>query len=167
MSMFPASEVAALFAELGVTHVVWLPDSGIGPWETALDSSPRFRLLRVAREGEAWGLAAGLHIGGARPLVVMQTTGIFESGDALRNVLFDLRLPIYSVIGYRSYLIENSPDTAKHFAEPILRAWGLDYILLTKPDELPRMREHFLQCKAAGKPGVTLVAEGHDRPENI
>jgi len=161
--MFPAAQVARLIADLGVTHVVWLPDSGIGPWETALESSSAFRLLRVAREGEAWGLAAGLHIGGQRPLVVMQTTGIFESGDALRNVLFDLRLPLYAVVGYRSYLIENSPDTAKHFAEPILRAWGLDYVLLKRPDELPRLREHFLACQAAGKPGVTLIAEG---PEN-
>jgi hypothetical protein len=31
----------------------------------------------------------------------MQTTGLFESGDALRNVLFDLSLPIYSLIGVR------------------------------------------------------------------
>ena len=83
--MFSGDEVAELIAELGVTHVIWLPDSGLGPWETALENSSAFRLLRVAREGEAWGLAAGLHIGGKQPLVVMQTTGLFESGDALRN----------------------------------------------------------------------------------
>jgi sulfopyruvate decarboxylase TPP-binding subunit len=158
--MFSGDEVAELFAELGVTHVIWLPDSGLGPWETALENSSAFRLLRVAREGEAWGLAAGLHIGGKQPLVVMQTTGLFESGDALRNALFDLGLPLYAVIGYRSYLIENSTDTARHFAEPILRAWGLDYILLTKPAELNRLREHVLACRAAGKPGIALVAEG-------
>ncbi len=158
--MFSGDEVAELIAELGVTHVIWLPDSGLGPWETALENSSAFRLLRVAREGEAWGLAAGLHIGGKQPLVVMQTTGLFESGDALRNALFDLGLPLYAVIGYRSYLIENSTDTARHFAEPILRAWGLDYILLTKPAELQRLRDHILACRAAGKPGIALVAEG-------
>jgi sulfopyruvate decarboxylase TPP-binding subunit len=158
--MFSGDEVAELFAELGVTHVIWLPDSGLGPWETALENSSAFRLFRVAREGEAWGLAAGLHIGGKQPLVVMQTTGLFESGDALRNALFDLGLPLYAVIGYRSYLIENSTDTARQFAEPILRAWGLDYILLTKPAELQRLRDHILACRAAGKPGIALVAEG-------
>jgi sulfopyruvate decarboxylase TPP-binding subunit len=158
--MFSGADVVELLAELGVTHVIWIPDSGLGLWETALESSTAFRLLRVAREGEAWSLAAGLHIGGKQPLVVMQTTGLFESGDALRNALFDLELPLYAVIGYRSYLIENSTDTARHFAEPILRAWGIDYMLLTRPDELPRLREHFLECRAAGKPGVALIAEG-------
>ncbi len=158
--MFPGPQVAELIEQLGVTHVVWLPDSGLGPWEAALESSAKFRLLRVSREGEAWGLAAGLHIGGQQPLVIMQTTGLFESGDALRNVLFDLGLPLYAIVGHRSYLIENSPDTAKKFAEPVLQAWGLDYILLTRPDELPRIAEHYAACRAASRPGIALMAEG-------
>ena len=53
--MFSGDEVAELIAELGVTHVIWLPDSGLGPWETVLENSSAFRLLRVAREGEAGG----------------------------------------------------------------------------------------------------------------
>ena len=158
--MFAGSEIAALLAELGVTHVIWLPDSGVGAWEAALESSPSFKLLRVSREAEAWGIAAGLHIGGARPLVIMQTTGLFDSGDALRNALFDLGLPLFAILGARSFLVENSPDTAKHFAEPILRAWGLDYVVLRQSDELPRLKNHFLNCSAAATPGVALVAEG-------
>jgi len=158
--LLPAAEVAALLAELGTTHVVWLPDSDVGQWESALQSSPAFRLLRVCRESEAWTIAAGLLIGGARPMIVMQTTGMFDSGDSLRNCLFDMRLPLYAIVGHRSYLVENSTDTAKHFAEPILKAWGLDYILLARTDETPQLREHILKCHAAGKPGVALLAEG-------
>ena len=158
--MFPGPAIAELLAELGVTHVIWLPDSGLGPWEGALESSSAFRLIRVSREAEAWAIAVGLHIGGARPLLIMQTTGMFDSGDSLRNALFDLGLPLFAIVGHRSYLVENSPDTAKQFAEPILRAWGIDYVLLTGDDELPRLGEHFLKCAAAGKPGVALVAEG-------
>src|SRR5215204_6476027 len=96
LALFTGSEIAAVLTEMGITHVVWVPDSETGPWEAALDASPNLRLIRVCREGEAWPLAAGLHLGGQSPLVVMQTTGLFESGDALRNVLFDLKLPIYS-----------------------------------------------------------------------
>ncbi len=158
--MFAGSEIAALLAELRITHVVWLPDSGLGPWESALESSAAFRLIRVTRESEAWAIAAGLHIGGARPMVIMQTTGLFDSGDSLRNAMFDLGIPLFAIIGHRSYLVENSMDTAKRFAEPILKAWGIDYVLLTRDDELPRLREHFLACQSASKPGVVLVAEG-------
>jgi sulfopyruvate decarboxylase subunit alpha len=143
-----------------VTHVVWLPDSMLGGWEDALSRSPELQLLRVCREGEAWTLAAGLYLGGRRPVVVIQNTGLFESGDALRNVLFDMGLPLYAIIGYRSYLIENSPDTARRFTEPVLQAWGLDYLLIDRADQRPRLAEHYRACQAAGRPGVCLLAEG-------
>jgi sulfopyruvate decarboxylase subunit alpha len=158
--LFSGPQIADLLADLRVTHVIWLPDSALGAWEAALESSAAFRLIRVSRESEAWAIAAGLHVGGARPLVIMQTTGLFDSGDSLRNAVFDMGLPLFAIVGHRSYLIENSPDTAKRFAEPILQAWGIDYVLLTKPDDLPRLREHFLECQSAGRPGIALVAEG-------
>ena len=158
--MLSGPQIAALLAELGVTHVVWLPDSMLGGWETALGQAPDLKLVRVCREGEAWTLAAGLHLGGRRPLVVIQNTGLFESGDALRNVLFDMRLPLYAIVGYRSYLIENSPDTARRFTEPVLAAWGLDHVLIERPDKAPRLAEHYLACRSAGRPGVALLAEG-------
>ena len=158
--MLSGPQIVATLAELGVTHVVWLPDSMLGGWETTLAQSPDLKLLRVCREGEAWTLAAGLHLGGCRPLVVIQNTGLFESGDALRNVLFDMRLPLYALVGYRSYLIENSPDTARRFTEPVLAAWGLDHVLIERPDQASQLAEHYRGCRSAGRPGVALLAEG-------
>lgn len=152
--------MARRFVEWGVTHVVWLPDSAIGPWEAALEEEPALRLVRVCREGEAWALAAGLFLAGAQPLVVIQNTGLFESGDALRNVLFDLGLPLYALVGYRSYLVADSPDTARKFTEPALQAWGLDYVLIDSPEAIGRLDAHQRTCREAGKPGVALIAEG-------
>lgn len=158
--MFSGEEIASLFAELGVTHVVWVPDSALGPWEEALEASPAVQLVRVCREGEAWPLAAGLMLGGKTPLVAIQTTGLFESGDALRNAVFDFRLPLFAVVGARSWLVENSTDSAKRFAQPVLNAWGLDYELIESERDKPRLAEHYRRCQQAGKPGAVLVAEG-------
>lgn len=158
--MFTGPQMVAALKELGISHVVWLPDSALGPWEAALEAEPSLELVRVCREGEAWVLAGGLYLGGRQPLVVIQNTGLFESGDALRNMLYDLKLPLYALIGYRSYLVENSPDSAKRFTEPILKAWDLDYVLLDQPETLPRLAEHYRACRAAHRPGIALVAEG-------
>src|SRR5262245_32430304 len=106
--MFSGQEIAATLEELGISHVVWVPDSTTGPWEAALEASPALTLVRVCREGEAWPLAAGLFLGGKTPMVLVQTTGLFESGDALRNVLFDLKLPLFSLIGVRNGLVPDS-----------------------------------------------------------
>src|SRR5438552_17147108 len=127
---YPAEQVADLLVDLGITHVVWLPDSAIGPWEHALDRPGTLELVRVCREGEAWAVAAGLYLGGRRPLVVIQNTGLFDSGDAMRNVLFDLGLPLWALVGYRSYLVPGSTDSARRFTEPILDSRGSDYVLI-------------------------------------
>ena len=158
--MFTGPEIAGALAELGCTHVVWVPDSATGTWEAALEAAPALRLVRVCREGEAWPLAAGLYLGGQTPLVVMQTTGLFESGDALRNVLFDMRLPLYVLIGVRNGTVADSRDSAKTFAEPIVRAWGLEAIWLHSPADRPALIQHVRHCRATAQAGVALLAEG-------
>ena len=158
--MLTGPQIVEIFTKLGITHVVWLPDSTLGTWESALSSAAGLQLVRACREGEAWTIAAGLHLGGKRPIVVLQSTGLFESGDALRNVYYDLGLPLWSLVGYRSYLLPDSRDSAKRFAEPILKAWNLDYLLVERPEQLPEIAKHLEACAAAGKPGVVLLAEG-------
>jgi sulfopyruvate decarboxylase subunit alpha len=158
--MFSGPEIVATLEDLGVTHVVWVPDSTTGPWEAALESSRRLALVRICREGEAWPLAAGLHLGGRTPLVLMQSTGLFESGDALRNVLFDLALPLFAVIGVRNALEGQSRDSAKNFAEPVLAAWNVPHVWIRRPEDRRLLAEHFLACQTSNRAGAALLAEG-------
>jgi sulfopyruvate decarboxylase TPP-binding subunit len=157
--MFTGTEVVAALEDLGITHVIWVPDSSTGSWETALTLSSKLQLIRVCREGEAWPLAAGLHVGGKSPLIVMQTTGLFESGDALRNVLFDLKLPIYALVGVRNGLAQQSRDSAKFFAEPIVRAWGIEAVWIRERAEFQLLTAHYRACQAANRAGMALLAE--------
>jgi sulfopyruvate decarboxylase TPP-binding subunit len=160
--MFTGEEIAAELASLGVTHVVTVPDSTIGQWQTAIDRRGDSRVVRVCREGEAWQIAAGLQLGGARPLVLIQCTGLLESGDAIRNALHDWKLPLWSIIGYRSYLSQETlpGDTCLVFTEPTLDAWRIDYRLVRRASQLGEIGEHLSACRAASKPGAILLAEG-------
>lgn len=160
--MFTGEEMATLLEEMEVTHLVTLPDSTLGAWQEAIEARGRTRVVRVCREGEAWAIAGGLHLGGATPLVMIQCTGLFESGDALRNILHDWKLPVFSIIGYRSYLNQEAlpGDTCLIFTEPTLDAWAIDYRLITSPDQRGEMLEHYRACRAEGRSGATLLAEG-------
>jgi sulfopyruvate decarboxylase TPP-binding subunit len=160
--MFTAAQIADLLASLGVTHVVTVPDSTIGPWQRAIEELGQTRVVRVCREGEAWGVAAGLYWGAATPIVMIQCTGLFESGDAIRNVVHDWKLPIFSIIGYRSYLNQETlpGDTCLVFTEPTLDAWRIDYRLITSADQLGEISAHYERCRATGTAGAALIAEG-------
>jgi sulfopyruvate decarboxylase TPP-binding subunit len=157
--MITGAGVADVLRSMAISHVVTVPDGTIGRWEDDIERAG-IRLVRVCREGEAWPIAAGLMLGGKTPLVAIQTTGLFESGDALRNAVFDFDLPLFAIVGARSWLVENSTDSAKRFAEPVLEAWGLDYQLIESAEHKPRLAEHYRRCRDANKPGAVLVAEG-------
>ena len=162
MTLFTGEQIAGVLEQIGITHVITVPDSTVGQWQTAIETRGQTRLIRVCREGEAWEVAAGLHLGGATPLVMIQCTGLFESGDALRNVLHDWKLPIFSIIGYRSYLNQDTlpGDTCLVFTEPVLDAWEIDYRLLTESSQIDVIAEHYTACRTTGRAGAILVAEG-------
>jgi sulfopyruvate decarboxylase TPP-binding subunit len=160
--MFDGPGVVRALKSCGVTHVVWLPDTELGRWDQALSADPDIRLIRVCREGEAMSIAGGLLLGGKRPIVLVQCTGFFEAGDTLRNMVHDLRLPLFLVVGVRNWKAHRhgaSTDSCPRFTEPIVRAWGLDHRWLDEgktPDDLAAA---YLDAQSAGQACVMLYAE--------
>jgi sulfopyruvate decarboxylase TPP-binding subunit len=154
--------VAAAFKDCGVTHVVWIPDSELGTWEPALTAEPALQLIRVCREGEAMAVAAGLLLGGKRPVVLIQCTGLFEAGDALRNVVHDLKLPLFLVVGLRGYYAHQqgkTADTCPVFAEPIVRAWQVPYVILDRRHTAADLAAAYRQARGENRAGAVLLAE--------
>ncbi len=162
MPTFDGPSVAAALRSGGVTHVIWVPDSNIGTWESALLAEPSLQLIRVCREGEALGVAAGLLLGGKRPIVLIQCTGLFEAGDALRNVVHDLGLPLFLFVGLRGHLAAQkgkTSDTCPRFSEPIMRAWQVPYVLLDEKHSPADLAAEVQRAWAERRAGAVLWAE--------
>ena len=159
-AIFAGTEIAQLFARLKVTHVIWIPDSTTGRWESALATHASLRLIRICREGEAWPLAAGLLLGGQRPIVIMQSTGFFESGDALRNIWKDLQLPVFAIIGARNWLTDASRDSAKQFLMPLLQAWKVEYCIVESREQQEEIASCYERAICEQRAGVVVLAEG-------
>lgn len=137
----------------GITHVVGLPDNTSAPLFQAVTSSTRITLVTVSREGEAFALASGLWLGGADPLVVIQNTGLLESGDALRGTALRMGVPLPCIVTGRGYAKNESAgissaepltrelltrpdgDTAAIFTEPTLNAWGVPFSRCTPAED--------------------------------
>ena len=78
--LHPASVVAEL-KKNDISHVVWLPDSETNFLYLLLKEEPDLSLITVTREGQAFSISAGLVIGGKKPVVLIQNTGLLESSD--------------------------------------------------------------------------------------
>ncbi len=123
------NEIVSALCAAGFTHLVWIPDSHLGTWEPALAGSP-LAPIRVCREGEAVGVAIGLLLGGANPLVAIQCTGFFEAGDAVRNAVHDMKLPLKLLVGVRGARAARAGtgrDNCPHFAQKLVDAWELPH----------------------------------------
>src|SRR6201987_2243405 len=70
--------VLAEMKKHGVTHVVSLPDSEPNGLYLLMKADPAIRLVGVNREGHASSIAAGLWLGGAKPLILIPNTRMLE-----------------------------------------------------------------------------------------
>ena len=148
--------------DCGVTHIVWIPDGATGAWDTALSSPSALTLMRVCREGEAFAVAAGLLLGGKKPVIIMQCTGLFEAGDSLRSFIHDLQLPLFALVGLRNYYAYGkgqSRDSAPRFAASIVRAWQVPFVILEKSSAREDLAQVYTRAVEQKRPQVVFLAE--------
>jgi sulfopyruvate decarboxylase TPP-binding subunit len=154
-----AANILNQLQECDVTHIVWLPDSETGYMYKAMMDSP-ITVVPVCREGESMAIAAGLVMGGKRPVVLIQSTGFFESGDSIRGLCLDLHLPILLMLGYRGYAGPGLPaqDSAARFLEPILDAWGIPHFTIDSDDSVHHVADAYRKAQADQHPTAVLIA---------
>lgn len=142
----------------GVTHLVWLPDSETNFMYNQMSDDPGLQIVPVCREGESLPIAAGLWIGGKKPVVLIQNTGMFESGDSIRGMGLDIDFPIVMMIGYRGYTRHGvTNDSAGRFTERILNAWNIDYFLVETDAEADRISVAFDRAAETQRPVACLM----------
>jgi sulfopyruvate decarboxylase TPP-binding subunit len=143
--------------------VVWLPDTESGFLYETLRDEPRLRLVPVCREGEAVPVAAGLLVAGQKPVIIIQSTGLYESGDSLRGMAIDYQLPLLFLIGYRGYEGGRpSADSAATYLEPVLKAWGIPYHLIESDTSLHVIRQAYRETQERPGPVAVLIGREYE-----
>ena len=97
-----AAGVCAGVRAAGSRHVVYVPDNPLSHVLRILDEDySDIRTTVATREEEAFGIAAGLYLGGARPTVMLQSSGLGNSLNALTSLLLPYKIPALIVISMR------------------------------------------------------------------
>src|SRR3954451_11177606 len=144
----------------GVTHVVWLPDSETNWLYLLMKAEPTLTLVAVPREGLAASIAAGIAAGGKKPLILIQNTGLMESGDSIRGWLLGLNVPVVLMVGLRGWTRHGmTTDTAATYTERFLMAFDIQYYLVESDADAPRITAAFEDAARAKRPVVVLVGD--------
>ena len=148
------------FKNQGVTHIVWLPDSETNFLYLLMEQEPSLTLIPVSREGHAFSTAAGLSTGGAKPVILIQNTGLLESGDSLRGWCMGMNIPVVLMVGYRGYTRHGrNADTAATYTEPFLNAFNVKYYLVENNDDAERISWAFEDAEKLQNPVAVLIGD--------
>ena len=86
----------------GSRHVVYVPDNPLSHVLRILGNEHAdVRTTVATREEEAFGIAAGMYLGGARPTVMLQSSGLGNSLNALTSLLIPYKIPALVIISMR------------------------------------------------------------------
>ena len=148
--LHPASLVNEL-KKNDVSHVVWLPDSETNfLYNMMIGRAHPGPGSVCAAKAKPWPSPLACGSVGAKPVVLIQNTGIFEAGDSIRGLSLDLNQPLVMLIGYRGWTRRGpTPDSAGRFIEHILHAWGINYYLVETDDDADRISIAFEEAGAA------------------
>ncbi|MGH8872663.1 MAG: thiamine pyrophosphate-binding protein [Acidimicrobiia bacterium] len=164
MSGASAARTVSVINDLGFTDIVSIPDGESRHLYQALLEAPEIQVYLPTREGEGIALAAGLWVGGRRPLVLLQNTGLMEAGDALRGCGIGPGIPLLLLVGWRGYpgaMAETLPvDSAYPYTEPLLDAWGVPHRRLMSDDDLGVIGEMAGVAASTSKPAAVIYGYG-------
>ena len=86
----------------GSRDVVYVPDNPLSHVLRAFEHQFRdVRLVLATREEEAFGIAAGLYLGGRRPTVMLQSSGLGNSLNAVTSLLLPYQIPVLMIVSMR------------------------------------------------------------------
>jgi sulfopyruvate decarboxylase subunit alpha len=125
----------------GCRDVVYVPDNPLSHILAALGADhPEVRALLATREEEAVGIAAGLYLGGRRPALLMQSSGLGNTLNAIGSLLLAYQIPAVLVVSMRGDPGEwNWAQVPMGRAvPPILDAFGIQHLSIDRDEDARR-----------------------------
>jgi sulfopyruvate decarboxylase subunit alpha len=114
----------------GSRDVVYVPDNPLSHvLGIFVERYPDVRLILATREEEAFGIAAGLYLGGRLPTVMLQSSGLGNSLNALTSLLLPYKIPVLIVISMRGDAGEWNPaqEPMGRAVRPVLDAMDIPH----------------------------------------
>lgn len=120
----------------GVRVVSALPETWLLHLVRLADEDPDLTLVRLAKEEEGVGIAAGVHLAGGRSALLMQNHGFFQAINGIIGLSLLYRIPLLLLISDRGHLGERDPWQTEggRYTRKILDALNIVHVEIAAPD---------------------------------
>jgi sulfopyruvate decarboxylase subunit alpha len=157
-----APEFVAALKEQGFDFFCGVPCSLLKGLVSHLDQDRDAHYISATREDSALGMAAGAFLGGKRPMVLLQNSGLGVSVNALASLHTMYELPALMAISWRG---EGGNDAPEHILMgqimlPILDLLGVPHRVLQKGEPMGPQIAWAREAMDASKKPVALIVPG-------
>jgi sulfopyruvate decarboxylase subunit alpha len=143
-----------------IDFVVSLPCVNLDKLLKMVESDPKIIHVPVTREEEGFGIAAGAYLGGKKPAILMQNSGLGNSVNVLASLYKLYQLPILMIMSHRGTEGEfmNAQVPMGQATPGVLDALEIAYLNPKTPEEaLKVISEAWILANTAGSPlGILL-----------
>lgn len=87
--------------DVGINLLLILPDNMIQGLIEVINEKNEIRKITITREEEGMGIAAGAYLGGIKPALLMQNSGLGNSINAIKSLLQLYKIPILLIMSHR------------------------------------------------------------------
>lgn len=89
------------FKDIGIDFVVSVPCVNLSRILVMLDEDDEITHIPVTREEEGIGICAGAYLGGKKPAILMQNSGLGNSINALKSLTELYEFPLLMIMSHR------------------------------------------------------------------
>lgn len=153
--------IYAVLRENGVTQFAYVPDAGHRAVIAHSLADPDVHSVALTTEEEGVGLLAGADLGGARGVLLMQSSGAGNCINFL-SLIKRARFPFLTILSMRGDFGEGNPWQMPmgQAAQPILESMGIICLRIDQPEDVePTLRAAITMVFQAGEAVAVLLTQ--------
>jgi phosphonopyruvate decarboxylase len=118
--------------------------------------------IPAVSEDIAVGLAVGAYLGGKRPMVLMQNSGLGVSINALTSLALLYKIPILFLIGWRGYQGKDAPEhlIMGRCMLDLLQSMGMSYQVLETDTVYDSVERAIANMEDSHTPTALIIRKG-------
>jgi sulfopyruvate decarboxylase subunit alpha len=144
----------------GITSISALPETWLGLLLQHAERDPVVKLIQVAKEEEAIGVATGAYFAGERHILLMQNHGFLAAMNGIVSLAMLYSIPLCMLIALRGHWGEPYPWHTRGgiVTEGVLRALNIPFEYARSPHDVGRqIREAYTFSQSALSPVALLL----------
>jgi sulfopyruvate decarboxylase subunit alpha len=152
-------------AAAGIDFVAAFPSSSMSETERQIEADNRFECVFASNEGEAVGICGGAWLGGKRPVLLMENSGLSMITYQITRLNAAFEVPLLMVMDYRGDLGDGNWWAVPFgwTTVPLLDALRIPYAVAERPQDLHGLVARLMRTSLHSKyPAALLLRYGMD-----